>query len=81
MCVATILDSSIMGDLQCQPNATTGELTVTTKSVTNNRDFIIRIVAHNSRGSAESTLNISKWIIIYGQFTLLVLLIASLLQI
>jgi len=60
--MATIQDSSIMGYLQCEPNAAAGELTVTTNSVTTNRDFNIRIVANNSRESAEITEGISKLI-------------------
>jgi len=63
--MATILDSSIMGHLQCQPNATTEELTITANSVTTNRDFNIRIVAYNSRGPAERTEEISKLVTLY----------------
>ena len=60
--MATILDASVMGDLQCEPNATAGEITVTTNNVTPNRDFSIRIVASNSRDSAKITDNeTSKW--------------------
>ena len=60
--MATILDASVMGDLQCEPNATAGQITVTTNNVTPNRDFNIRIVASNSRGSAKIIDNgISKW--------------------
>ena len=50
--MATIIDASVMGDLQCEPNATAGEITVTTNNVTPNRDFHIRIVASNSRDTA-----------------------------
>ena len=53
MHLATILDASVMGDLQCEPNATAGQITVTTNNVTPNRDFNIRIVASNSREFAE----------------------------
>ena len=59
--MATILDASVMGDLQCEPNATAGEITVTTNSVTTNRDFNTRIVASSFRKSDELTDNgISK---------------------
>ena len=51
--MATIEDASVMGDLQCEPNATAGQITVTTNNVTPNRDFSIRIVASNSRDFAE----------------------------
>ena len=51
--MATILDASVMGDLQCEPNATAGQIIVTTNNVTPNRNFNIRIVASNSRDSAE----------------------------
>ena len=60
--MATILDASVMGDLQCEPNATARQITVTTNNVTPNRNFNIRIVANNSRDSAEITDNgTSKW--------------------
>ena len=60
--MATILDASVMGDLQFELNATAGEITVTTNNVTPNRNFNIRIVANNSRESAEITDNgTSKW--------------------
>jgi len=62
--MATILDPSIMGDLQCEPNATTGELTITTNNVTTNRDFNIRIVASNTRGSGERSDEISKLVLV-----------------
>ena len=42
-----------MGDLQCEPNATAGQITVTTINVTPDRDFNIRIVASNSTDAAE----------------------------
>ena len=59
--MATILDTSVMGDLQCEPNATAGQITVTTNNVTPNRNFNITIVASNSRESTEITDNgISK---------------------
>ena len=57
-CMARILDANVMGDLQCEPNATAGKLTVTTNGVTTNRDFSIRIVATNSRESAEIIDNV-----------------------
>ena len=50
-CIATILDASVMGELQCEPNATAGQITVTTNNVTTNRDFTIRIVASNAMES------------------------------
>ena len=59
--MATILDASVMGDLQCEPNATAGKLTVTTNNVTPDRDFNIRIVASNSRESAEIIDGTSKF--------------------
>ena len=58
--MATILDASVMGDLQCAPNASAGQITVTTNNVTTNRDFNIKIVATNSRGSAKRIEEISK---------------------
>ena len=51
--MATILDASVMGNLQCEPNATVGKIIVTTNNVTPNKDFSITIVASNSRESAE----------------------------
>ena len=64
--MATILDASVMGDLQCEPNATTGEMTVITINVTPNRDFTIRIVASNSRDAAVIIDNgISKCFFVY----------------
>ena len=60
--MATIIDASVMGDLQCEPNATAGEITVTTNNVTTNRDFNIDILAYNSRGSYERTLKMSKFL-------------------
>ena len=51
--MATILDASFMGSLQCEPNATVGKITVSTNGVTTNRDFSIRIVASNPRESTE----------------------------
>ena len=60
--MATIEDASVMGDLQCEPNATAGEIIVTTNNVTPNRNFNIRIIASNSRGSAQTIDNeTSKW--------------------
>ena len=55
--MATILDASVMGDLQCEPNATAGEIIVTTNNVTPNRNFNIRIVASNSRDSSDTIDN------------------------
>ena len=63
--MATILDASVMGDLQCEPNVTAGQITVTTNNVTPDRDFSIRIVASNSRKSAEISDNTtSKWVFV-----------------
>jgi len=67
-----------MGDLQCDPNATAGEMTVTTNSVTTNKNFNIRIVANNSRGFAKSIENIGKLVIVNSHSTLLVQRHASL---
>ena len=63
--MATILDASVMGDLQCEPNATAGEITVTTNNVTPDRDFHIRIVVSNSRESAEIIDGTSKFDFFY----------------
>ena len=64
--MATILDASVMGDLQCEPNATAGQIIVTTNNVTPNRNFNIRIIASNSRKSAEISDNAtSKWVFVY----------------
>ena len=52
-CMATILDASVMEDLLCEPNVTAGQMAVTTNNVTPDIDFRIRIVASNSRDSAE----------------------------
>ena len=59
-CTATILDASVMGDLQCEPNATAGEITVTTDNVTTNIHFDVNIIAYNSRGSLERAVQICK---------------------
>ena len=59
--MATILDASVMGDLQCEPNATAGEITVTTNKVITNIIFEVIIIANNSRGSHERTTKISKF--------------------
>ena len=75
--MATILDTSVIGDLQCEPNATAGEIIVTTNNVTPNRNFNIRIVASNSRESTEITDNgISKRFFVYLS-QLIILLITN----
>ena len=67
--MAAILDASVMGDLQCKPNATTREIIVTSNNLTSNRDFSIRIVANNSRESAEIIDNgTSKCFLFYFVF-------------
>ena len=58
--MATILGASVMGDLQCESNATAGQITVTTNNVTPDRDFHIRIVASNSREFSEIIDGTSK---------------------
>ena len=60
--MATILDASVMGDLQCEPNATAGEITVITNNVITNIIFEVIIIANNSRRSHERTTKISKFL-------------------
>ena len=59
-CTATILDTSVMGALKCEPSATAGVITIATNNVTTNRKFKIEIVANNSRGSAITKEEISE---------------------
>ena len=58
--MAYILDASVMGDLLCEPNATTREITITTNNVTTNRYFDVIIIASNSRGSYGRAVQICK---------------------
>ena len=60
--MATILDASVMGDLQCEANASAGEISVTTNNAITNLILEVIIIANNSRGSHERTTKISKFI-------------------
>ena len=55
--MTTILDASVMGNLQCDPNATAGKVTVASNRMATNKDFRITIAASNSRDSAETIDN------------------------
>ena len=60
--MASILDANVMGDLECELNATAREITITTNNVTSNRYFDVIIIASNSRGSHEGAVQICKFI-------------------
>ena len=61
-CMASILDASVVGDLQCEPNVTAGKITIITNNVTTNRYFDVIIIVSNSRGSHERAVQICKFI-------------------